>query len=165
MAKISKTAFIADGAKVLGNVEIGENCGIWYNAVLRGDRDKIVVGDNSNVQDCAVLHVDYGKPCIVGEHVTIGHGAIVHACTVEDEALIGMGATILHGAHIGKGAMIAAGALVAMNKEIPPYSLAVGVPARVVRMLTPEEIEHNKKNAAEYVAEAWEYRELLSKDR
>ena len=163
MAKIADTAFIADGAKVVGNVEIGKNCGVWYNAVLRGDRDKIVLGAYSNVQDCAVLHVDYGKPCIVGEHVTIGHGAIVHACTVEDDALIGMGATVLHGARIGKGAMVAAGALVPMGREIPPYSLAVGVPARVVRMLTPEEIEHNEKNAAEYVAEAWEYRERQRK--
>ena len=163
MAKIADTAFIADGAKVVGNVEIGKNCGVWYNAVLRGDRDKRVLGAYSNVQDCAVLHVDYGKPCIVGEHVTIGHGAIVHACTVEDDALIGMGATVLHGARIGKGAMVAAGALVPMGREIPPYSLAVGVPARVVRMLTPEEIEHNEKNAAEYVAEAWEYRERQMK--
>ncbi len=158
MAKIDESAFVAEGARILGDVTVGAECGIWYNAVLRADRDSIVLGRGSNVQDCSVLHVDYGKPCIIGEYVTIGHGAIVHACTVEDHALIGMGATILHGAKIGRGAMIGAGALVTMGAEIPEYTLAMGVPARVIRRLTPQEIANNEKNAAEYVEEAAQYK-------
>ncbi len=158
MAKVHESAFIAEGARLIGDVTVGEGCGVWYNAVLRGDRAEVVLGKGSNVQDCAVLHVDHGTPCIIGEYVTIGHTAIVHACTVGDHALIGMGATILNGAKIGKGAMIAAGALVTKGAEIPEYSLAVGVPAKVVRKLTPEEIAHNERNAAEYVEEAAEYK-------
>lgn len=158
MVEVDKTAFIAQGAKLIGDVVIEEGCGVWYNAVLRGDRAKVVLGKGSNVQDCAVLHVDHGCPCVIGNNVTIGHSAIVHACTVGDNALIGMGATILNGASIGKGAMIGAGALVTKNAVIPEYSLAVGVPAKVVRKLTKEEIAHNERNAEEYIEEAAQYK-------
>ena len=128
MAKIDEKAYVAPGAQIIGDVTISEGCGVWYNAVLRADRAPVVLGKGSNVQDCSVLHVDYDTPCMIGEYVTIGHNATVHACTVKDYALIGMGATVLNGAVIGKGAMIGAGALVTKGAVIPDYALAVGVP-------------------------------------
>ncbi len=162
MAKIDEKAYVAPGAQIIADVTISEGCGVWYNAVLRADRAPVVLGKGSNVQDCSVLHVDYDTPCMIGEYVTIGHNATVHACTVKDYALIGMGATVLNGAVIGKGAMIGAGALVTKGAVIPDYALAVGVPAKVKRQLTEEEIEHNRKNALDYVEEAKSY---LKKER
>lgn len=154
---IHKTAWIAPGAAVRGAVTLEENTSVWYNAVVRADAEPILVGKNSNIQDCAVLHVDQGHPLTVGESVTVGHGAILHGCTVEDEALIGMGAVILNGAIIGAGSIVGAGALVTAGTVLPENSLAIGSPARVVRQVRPEEREATLKNARQYVAESRSY--------
>ena len=134
--QIHDTAFIAPGAVVLGDVTIGENSGMWYNAVVRGDRDSIVIGKESNIQDNAVVHLGSGYPVEIGDHVTIGHGAIVHGCK------------------IGKNCIIGAGALVTQNVEIPDNSLVIGNPGKVKRAVTEEEIRWNLENACIYVEEA-----------
>lgn len=149
---IAPSAFIAPGATVLGAVELGEEASIWYGAVLRGDINRIVVGNQSNVQDGSVLHVSDDHACILGARVTVGHRAVVHACTVEDDVLVGMGAIILDGAQIGARSIIAAGALVTKDAVIPEGSLVLGSPARVVRPLTAEEMAANSRLALKYVA-------------
>lgn len=141
----------AENAAILGDVRLGENVTIWYSATLRGDVAPITVGAGSNVQDGCVLHCDYGSPLTIGRNVVIGHNATVHGCTVEDGCLIGMGATILNGAVIGAGSVIGAGALVPERKVIPPGSLVVGVPGKVVRAVTEEEQADILANAAHYV--------------
>lgn len=151
---IDPEAFIAEGAVVRGDVRIEHNASIWYNAVLRGDVDSIAVGEGSNIQDGCVVHVDRGCPVRIGRNVTVGHGAIVHGCTIGDGTLIGMGAIILNGAVIGEGCIVGAGALVTQGKHIPAGTLVVGSPARTVRAVTPEEREHNLANAQLYVEEA-----------
>ena len=148
---IHETAFVADGARIVGDVSVGSECGIWYNAVLRGDETSIVIGDRSNVQDNATVHGSPGFPVSVGDGVTIGHGAIVHGCSIGDNSLIGMGAIVLNGAKIGKDCIIGAGALVTQGKEIPDGSLVVGSPGRIKRSLTPEEIQGNTKNCDVYL--------------
>ena len=152
--QIHDTAFIAPGAVVQGDVTIGENSGIWYNAVVRGDRDSIVIGKESNIQDNAVVHLGSGYPVEIGDHVTIGHGAIVHGCKISDNTMIGMGAILMNGCKIGKNCIIGAGALVTQNSNIPDGSLAFGNPARIIRKLTEEEIAGNKGNADRYVQAA-----------
>ena len=134
--------FIAQGAHVIGKVTIGENVGIWYNAVVRGDMEEIIIGDNSNIQDNCTLHTGEGFHIEIGKGVTVGHNAIVH---------VGMGSILLNGAKVGKNCIIGAGALVTGKMNIPDNSMALGSPARVVRKLTDAEIESNKKNAEEYV--------------
>jgi len=152
--KIHETAYIAPGAVVLGDVTVDEDVGIWYNAVVRGDRGSIVIGRGSNIQDNAVVHLDSPYPVTIGENVTVGHGAIVHGCTVGDNSLIGMGAILMNGAHIGKNCIVAAGALVTQGMEVPDGSLVMGSPAKVKRMVTEEEIAANLRNASRYVEEA-----------
>lgn len=147
---VAPGAWVAETAVVLGNVELGEGANVWYGAVLRGDKDRIAIGARTNVQDNATVHLDPGAPAIVGAGVTIGHNAIVHGCTVEDNCLIGMGSTILSGARIGRDSIVGANALVTEGKQIPPGSLVLGVPARVIRQLTPEEIAGIGRNAAGY---------------
>ena len=142
--KIDKDAFEAETAAVIGDVEIGKDCSIWDGAVLRGDESPIRIGEKTNVQDNCVLHCDDYSPMVIGENVTIGHGAIVHGATIGDNVLIGMGAIILNGAKIGDNAVIGAGAVVKENADIPAGSLAVGVPAKVVRTLTEEQIKERK---------------------
>jgi carbonic anhydrase/acetyltransferase-like protein (isoleucine patch superfamily) len=149
--KLGKGVYIARGAAVLGDVTLGDYSSVWYNAVLRGDINRIVVGHHSNVQDNAVLHLADDFPCIVGNYVTIGHSAVVHACRVGDEVLVGMGAIILDGAVIGKQSIIGAKALVTQGVKIPPGSLVLGAPAKVVRMLTREERAGVKYWAQKYV--------------
>ncbi|MCI2255620.1 gamma carbonic anhydrase family protein [Domibacillus sp. PGB-M46] len=156
---IHPSAYIAPGAQLIGNIELQEETSVWFNAVLRGDNEKITIGKGSNIQDGAIVHVDPGYPINVGEHVTIGHNVVLHGCTVEDGALIGMGATILNGAVIGEGALIAAGALVPEGKVIEPGVLAAGVPAKVIRKLTPENIERAKEGALYYVKNGIRYKE------
>jgi carbonic anhydrase/acetyltransferase-like protein (isoleucine patch superfamily) len=146
--------YIAEGAVVVGAVAIDDHSSVWHNAVLRGDINRIVVGHHTNIQDNAVLHVADSFPCRVGNHVTIGHSAIVHACTVSDEVLIGMGATILDGAVIGERSLIGANALVTQRTQIPPGSLVLGSPAKVVRTLTEEERQQLRTSAEEYAANA-----------
>lgn len=147
-----KKLFIAQGAVVCGDVTLGDKVSIWYNAVLRGDLAPIVIGDESNIQECSVLHVTNDIPLTLGKGVTVGHGAILHSCTIGDNSLIGMGAIVLDGAKIGKNCIIGAGALVTGGTEIPDGSLVVGSPAKVRREMTEAEIAANRHNAEEYVA-------------
>jgi carbonic anhydrase/acetyltransferase-like protein (isoleucine patch superfamily) len=149
--KLGKGVYIARGAAVLGDVTLGDYSSVWYNAVLRGDINRIVVGHHTNVQDNAVLHLADDFPCIVGNYVTIGHSAVVHACTVGDEVLVGMGAIILDGAVIGRQSIIGAKALVTQGTKIPAGSLVLGAPAKVVRALTKEERAGVKYWAQKYV--------------
>lgn len=146
-----KKLFIAQGAVVCGDVTLGDKVSIWYNAVLRGDLAPIVIGDESNIQECSVLHVTNDIPLTLGKGVTVGHGAILHSCTIGDNSLIGMGAIVLDGAKIGKNCIIGAGALVTGGTEIPDGSLVVGSPAKVRREMTEAEIAANRHNAEEYV--------------
>jgi carbonic anhydrase/acetyltransferase-like protein (isoleucine patch superfamily) len=148
---IGSNVYIASTAVVLGDVTLGAHSSVWYNAVLRGDINRIVVGEYSNIQDNAVLHLADDYPCILGRYVTVGHSAIVHACTVEDECLIGMGATILDGAVIGAQSIIGANALVTQGTVVPPGSMVLGSPAKVVRQLTPQQRESLRGWAEKYV--------------
>lgn len=143
--------WIAPDASLIGKVVLGEGVGIWFGSVLRGDNEPIVIGARTNIQELSVLHTDMGFPLTVGEGCTIGHRAILHSCTIGDNSLVGMGAIVLNGARIGRDCLIGAHALVPEGKEIPDGSLALGVPAKVVRMLTPEEIARNKRSADGYV--------------
>jgi carbonic anhydrase/acetyltransferase-like protein (isoleucine patch superfamily) len=152
------SAYVASTASVLGNVLLGEDASIWYGAVVRGDDAAITIGPRSNVQDGAVIHVDPGAPNVIGADVTIGHGAICHGVRIEDGALIGMGAVLLSGSVVGEGALIAAGALVRENERVPPWSLAVGIPARVVKTFDPVQRRREAlAHAAEYVLRAKEH--------
>ena len=154
--KIDDSVFAAEGARIVGDVTIGEGCGIWYNAVLRADEKPIVIGKNTNIQDNCVLHVSFWNGLTIGDNVTVGHAAIVHGCTVGNNTLIGMGSIIMNDAVIGDNCIIGAGALVTERTEIPSGYLAVGSPAKVVRKLTDEEIERNKKSAELYAKMARE---------
>lgn len=151
---LGRDVYIARGAVVVGDVTLGDHASVWYNAVLRGDINRIVVGHHTNIQDNAVLHLADKLPCLVGSYVTIGHAAIVHAATVGDECLVGMGAVILDGAVIGEQSLIGARALVTQGMQIPPGSLVLGAPAKVVRALTPEERAKLKTFAEKYVGTA-----------
>ncbi|GAB6087981.1 gamma carbonic anhydrase family protein [Alkaliphilus crotonatoxidans] len=150
--EIHETCFIAETADIIGRVTLGKNSNIWYNAVLRGDDNDIIVGENTNIQDNCVVHISHIHPTVIGNNVTIGHGAIVHACKVEDNCLIGMGAIILNGAEIGAETIIGAGSLVPSNKKIPSGVLAMGSPAKVIRPLTEEEKKELRTSADDYVA-------------
>jgi len=149
--KLGKNVFIAKTAAVIGDVTLGAHSSVWYGAVLRGDINRIVVGHHSNVQDNAVLHLADDFPCVLGNWVTIGHSAVVHACKVGDECLVGMGAVVLDGAVIGKQSIIGAKALVTQGTKIPAGSLVLGAPAKVVRKLTKEERAGLKWWAQKYV--------------
>lgn len=149
---IPDSSKIASGAIVIGDVIIGNNVGIWYNAVVRSEEGRIIIGDNTNIQDCAVIHLDPGGQVNIGDGVTVGHGAIVHGATVGDNTVVGMGATILNDAMIGDDCIIAAGALVPGGMMVPDGSLVVGVPGRIVRKLSEEEVNNNRINAEHYVS-------------
>lgn len=155
--KIHPTVFIAETATVIGDVTIGKESSVWFSAVLRGDASPITIGEGSNVQDNAVIHVDQGGPTHIGNHVTIGHGAIVHAAEVEDEVLIGMGAVILSRARIGLHSIIAAGSVVPEGMQVPPRSLVMGVPGKIVRHVTEEEIERIHSATRNYIERAKNY--------
>jgi carbonic anhydrase/acetyltransferase-like protein (isoleucine patch superfamily) len=144
--------WVAPGASVIGDVEIGEGVGVWFNATVRGDNEPIMIGARTNIQDGAVLHSDYGAPLSIGVGCTIGHAAIIHGCTIGDNVLVGMGATILNRAVIGADSLIGANALVTEGKQFPPRSLIVGAPAKVVRELTDEEVAGLRASADGYVA-------------
>ena len=147
---IPESAWIADTATVRGWVTLGEEVSVWFSAVIRGEDEPVMIGDRTNVQDGAGLHVSEGCPCLVGNDVTIGHLAIVHGCTVEDGALIGMHATVLDGARIGKGAVVGAGALVPPGMHVPAGTLALGVPAKVIGPLKPAQQGLGRSGAAHY---------------
>ncbi len=144
--------WIAPDAMLIGRVRLGRNAGVWFGAVLRGDNDEIVVGEDSNVQEHVVMHTDFGFPLIVGRGCTIGHKAMLHGCTVADNCLIGMGATVLNGARIGRNSLVGAGALVTEGKEFADNSLIIGSPARPVRTLDDEAVAGLRAAAAHYVA-------------
>lgn len=151
MSKIHPTAWVAPTASVCGDVTLGEQVNVWYSAVLRGDQEKIAIGKGSNVQDNVVIHGDAGNHVTVGEYVTVGHGAILHGCTVEDSCLIGMNAVVLDKAVVGTGSIVGAGAVVSSGTVIPPMSLVVGIPAKVKKALTKEDVAANVENAMEYL--------------
>jgi len=156
---IAKTSFIAPSAQLIGAVRLGEYASIWFNAVARADINRIEIGAYTNIQDSVILHVEDNKGLYIGEYVTVGHGAILHACHIEDCALIGMGAIILNGARIGKGSIVAAGSVVTKDFKAPGYQLIMGVPAKAVRKLTEQEKRENIHWAKKYVKLSREYRE------
>lgn len=162
--QIDPTAYVADGAQIIGDVVLAAEVSVWFNAVLRGDTERLSIGTGSNVQDGAILHADPGFPCTVGAGVVTGHGAILHGCQIGDDCLIGMGAVILNGARIGPGSIVAAGAVVPEGKEFPPSSLIMGVPAKVVREITEQDREQIAAGARHYQERARLYRAQLADD-
>jgi carbonic anhydrase/acetyltransferase-like protein (isoleucine patch superfamily) len=159
--KVAATAYVDPSAQVIGDVVIGEKASVWPNVTVRGDVNYIRIGDESNVQDNSVLHVEHDiYPCIIGNRVTVGHAVVLHGCVIEDDCLIGIGAIVLNGARVGTGSVIAAGALVTERMEIPPGSMVMGMPAKVKRPLTPEERERFRENAQNYV----QYREIYREE-
>jgi carbonic anhydrase/acetyltransferase-like protein (isoleucine patch superfamily) len=149
--------FVAGNATVIGDITVGNQVGIWFGAVIRADKDRIVIGDRSNIQDNCVVHTSKGFPVTIGNDVSVGHGAILHGCTIDDKVLVGMGAIILNGAKIGSGSIIGAGTVVTEGKEIPPDSVVIGVPGRIVKQTDPDQQQHILNNAASYVNLAREY--------
>lgn len=156
--KIDESAFVASNATVLGDVSIGKDVSIWFGAVLRGDINSITIGEGSNVQDNATVHVDKEYGVNIGKNVSVGHNAIIHGCTIEDNVLIGMGAIILNGAVIKENTIIGAGALVTEGKVIPSGSLVVGSPAKVIKEISSEQLVGLKENARSYVHEGKEFK-------
>jgi carbonic anhydrase/acetyltransferase-like protein (isoleucine patch superfamily) len=154
---LDPSAFVAPGARVIGGVTLSEGSSVWYNAVVRADGDTITVGVGSNLQDNVSVHVDSGRPVVIGENVSVGHNAVVHGCTIGDGSLIGMGSVILSGAVIGEGCLIAGGAVVLEGAVIPPGSLVAGVPAKVRRELTADERAGILRNALVYRAHVAEH--------
>ena len=159
--QLAPTAWVADSAQVVGRVQLGADSSVWFGSVIRGDNEPIVIGQATNIQDGSVLHSDHGMPLTLGDRVTVGHGVMLHGCTVGDESLIGIGAVVLNGAVIGRHCLVGAGALVTEGKVFPDGSLIVGSPARVVRSLTPEQVEGLRRSAAHYVDNAQRFRNGL----
>ena len=159
--RIAATAFVAPSADIIGDVEIGENSSIWFQVVLRGDVAPIRVGASTNIQDGTVVHGFPNLPVTIGNWVTVGHRAVLHACTVEDHCLIGIGAIVLNNAHIGEGSIVAAGALVVENTVVPPRTLYLGVPARLKRQLTESDRNFIDLHASHYVQYAERYLSML----
>lgn len=155
-------SWVAPNATLIGKVKLERNASVWFGAVLRGDNELLHIGEGSNVQDACVLHTDMGYPLTIGQGCTIGHKAILHGCTIGDNSLIGMGATVLNGAKIGRNCIIGAMALVPEGKEIPDNSLVVGIPGRVVRSLDEAAVAANRSSAERYVANWKRYAETLS---
>lgn len=155
---VHPTAWIAPSAIVRAHVTMASGSSMWFGAVARGDSDIIEIGEETNVQDLCCLHADPGYPCILGKNITVGHAAIVHGAVVDDESLIGIRATVLTGARIGKHAIVGAGAVVREGQEVPERSLVVGVPAKVVREVTDEDIERIREGNAHYVKAAQQYK-------
>ncbi len=158
MHDTDENVLILPGATVVGDVTFGAKCSVWYNAVIRADAAPVHIGCCTNIQDGAVLHTDPGCPVTLGKQVTVGHGAIVHGCTVGDNTMVGMGAILLTGAKVGKNCIIGAGAVVTGKADIPDGSMVMGTPGKVVRPLRPEEIAELQAHAEEYAALAEEYR-------
>ena len=161
--RIADSAWVADSAQVMGNVELADDSSVWFGVVIRGDTETIRIGRRSNIQDMSMLHADVGKPLTVGEDVTVGHCAVLHGCTIGDGCLIGIGAVVLNGAKIGDGCLVGAGALVTEGKEFPPGSMILGSPAKVVSQLTPERIAGLRSGAMGYVNNAKRFRNGLKR--
>jgi carbonic anhydrase/acetyltransferase-like protein (isoleucine patch superfamily) len=149
---LHETAFVAPNATVVGNVTIAAHASVWFNAVVRAELDHVTIGERANVQDGAVIHVDEGFPVTLGKNVTVGHRAVVHGATVDENCIVGIGAILLNGCHIGANSIVGAGALVPEGKRFPPNSLLIGVPARVAREITPEQAARITEGADHYVA-------------
>ena len=154
---VGRGVFVAPTATVVGNVTLGDDVSVWFGAVLRGDVEKLTIGKGSNIQDNSVCHSDPGSPLVVGDHVTVGHGVILHGCRVGDGSLIGMGSTILNDARIGKNCLVGATALVTEGKEFPDGMLIVGSPARAIRALSPEELARMAQSPGRYVERGRQY--------
>ncbi|WP_137173234.1 gamma carbonic anhydrase family protein [Massilia sp. HP4] len=161
--EIDPSAFVADTATVLGKVTLEANASVWFGATLRGDNERITIGEGSNVQEGTVMHTDPGYPLELGKNVTVGHQAMLHGCTVGDGSLIGIQAVVLNGARIGKGCLVGAGALVTEGKQFPDHSLILGSPAKVVRTLTQEDLLRLEATAAGYVARGQLFKTQLKK--
>ena len=159
--RVAASAWVADTAQVIGNVVLGENASVWFGTVVRGDTEAITIGAGTNIQDASVLHADFGQPLVIGERVTVGHQVMLHGCTIGDETLIGIGAIVLNGARIGKNCLVGAGALVTEGKEFPDGSMILGSPAKVVRQLTPEQIEGLRQSAQHYKTNAQRFAKTL----
>jgi carbonic anhydrase/acetyltransferase-like protein (isoleucine patch superfamily) len=161
--QLADSAWVADSAQVMGDVALAADSSIWFGAVLRGDTETIRIGRGSNIQDLSVLHADVGMPLTVGEDVTVGHQVMLHGCTIGDGSLIGIGAVVLNGAVIGKGCLVGAGALVTEGKVFPDGSMILGSPAKVVRQLSPEQLEGLRRSAQHYVDNARRFRNGLKR--
>ena len=160
---IDPSAYVTDSATVLGKVTIGAMASLWFGVTLRGDNERITIGDHSNVQEGTVMHTDMGYPLTLGRNVTVGHQAMLHGCTVGDGSLIGIQAVVLNGAKIGKGCLVGAGALVTEGKQFPDHSLIIGTPAKAVRTLTAEEVAKLQDSAAHYAARGQRYKTELKR--
>lgn len=153
--------FVAPSADVIGSVRLGHNASVWFGAVLRGDNDWIVVGDGSNVQDGTIIHTDPGEPCVIGKQVTIGHGVLLHGCTIGDGALIGNRAIVLDGAVIGANCLIAAGALITPGMQVPEGSVVMGAPGKVVRQVADKDVQRMTRGCQAYIDKTLHYAKLL----
>ena len=153
--------FIAPNSAVIGKVSLGSNISIWFNVVIRADNDEILIGDGCNIQDNSVLHVDEGSPVRLGDNISIGHSATIHGCKIGSDTLIGMGTTILSNASIGNNCLVGANSLITENKIFPDNSLIVGAPAKIIRKISEEELEHIKWNAKNYIARSKFYKKNL----
>ena len=161
--RLADTAWVADSAQVMGNVELAAETSVWFGAVLRGDTEVIRVGRGSNIQEHSVVHADVGFPVTIGENVTVGHQVMLHGCSIGDGSLIGIQAVVLNGAKIGKHCLVGAGALVTEGKQFPDGSMIIGAPAKVVRQLTPEQMAELDRSAEHYVENARRFRSGLKK--
>jgi carbonic anhydrase/acetyltransferase-like protein (isoleucine patch superfamily) len=161
--QIAASAWVADSAQVMGAVTLEADASIWFGATVRGDTEHITIGEGANIQDGSVLHADHGMPLKVGRHVTVGHMVMLHGCTIGDESLIGIGAVVLNGAKIGRNCLVGAGSLVTEGKEFPDGSMIMGTPAKVVRQLTPEQIEGLRQSAKHYIDNARRFKAGLKK--
>jgi carbonic anhydrase/acetyltransferase-like protein (isoleucine patch superfamily) len=160
---VDATAYVAESADVIGRVRIEAHASVWSCAAIRGDNDQIILGENSNVQEGAVLHADPGFPLTIGKNVTVGHQAMLHGCTIGDGALVGIQAVVLNGAVIGKNCLVGAGALVTEGKEFPDNSLILGAPAKAVRTLSPEDVAKMQRAATGYISKAQLFKTSLKK--
>ncbi|TMV51255.1 gamma carbonic anhydrase family protein [Paenibacillus mesophilus] len=160
--QVHPTVFLAAGVQIIGDVTIGEEGSVWYNTVLRGDLAPIRIGRRTNIQDGSIGHVNTNQPLLVGDEVSVGHGAIIHGCTIGNGTLIGMGAIVLNGAEVGEYALIGAGSLVTENKKIPGYTLSLGSPAKVVRELTEQDLQRMKRTMESYLLKGKEFRGELT---
>ncbi len=160
---IADSAWVAENAQVMGDVHMAADSSVWFSSVVRGDTATIRIGEGTNIQDGSVLHADVGTPLTIGKHVTVGHMVQLHGCTIGDESLIGIGAVVLNNAKIGKNCLVGAGSLVTEGKEFPDGSMIMGTPAKVVRQLTPEQIEGLRRSAQHYVANKNRFKAGLKK--
>ncbi len=164
-AHVDDTCFIAPGAVVIGGVSLGAQSSVWYNCVLRGDVAAITIGERTNIQDGTIIHADAGFPTTIGSDCTIGHGAVVHGAAVEDGCLIGMRAVLLNGCRVGSGSIVGSGAVVTEGTLIPPHSLVLGVPAKVVRALDAKQSQRGRHGAADYVRFAQAHKQSWEQGR